>query len=393
MKTATRPQISTAPLALQENSNLSKPKNYFSRIGGETFAIAQIWEEIAATISTNNIAGADNIMSWQKFIEQPVWTIYLKTLPKSRLENYLEQLTPWCSQEQFTGADCFTVRMATMLQKKELSKEMIDHELKLIRNTKLFHTKDFIGNNITLEEAIVLLKEEADAVETLKSGTALNLKPAQSKQTSGMFWGLGKILFLKKITGDEALNDFREKYIKVSGLDVSPEFLKTGTVYAAYNIRKRMCGGFVLSGNMPYRTIEIFAADENKKKLYEFTQGKSYCELNCFWLSLKNRKGLWSYWFWLLFAFTVSRRKEQMLLYGTIARTLANIYGYPRKSKLLHQDQVLVGGSTRASWIFFGRRVDFFRGVLEIFMYKLGKKKTTKALQKDIPLARTAVLQ
>ena len=146
------------------------------------------------------------------------------------------------------------------------------------------------------------------------------------------------MLFLKKITQDDSLEEFRDKYVSVSGLNVPIDFLKTRSVYAAYNFKNRMCGGFVLGNINPYRTIEVFAGEQSKEKIYEYVQGTSYCELNCLWLSVMYRKGLLCYWFWILFALTVSMQRESMLIYGTISKSLADIYGYPRKSKLLHTE-------------------------------------------------------
>ena len=170
-------------------------------------------------------------------------------------------------------------------------------------------------------------------------------------------------------------------------------FLKQRTVYAAFNLKNRMCGGFVLGTVTPYRTIEVFAGESSKKKLYDFVEGTTYCELNCFWLSVKSRKGFWGYWFWLLFAFKVSMQKEKMLIYGTIAKSLADIYGYPKKSKLLHKDELLFDGKMRTSWIFIGARTDFFVGVLETFIYKFRNngKKPVRYKQVQIPAATTAV--
>jgi len=146
------------------------------------------------------------------------------------------------------------------------------------------------------------------------------------------------MLFLRKINQDHLLKEFKDKYVSVSGLNVPEDFLKSRSVYAAFNMRNRMCGGFVLGKENPYRTIEVFAGEKSKKKLYDYIEGTSYCELNCLWLSVKYRKGIMCYWFWILFALKVSMQRESMLIYGTIAKSLADIYGYPRKSKLLHSE-------------------------------------------------------
>jgi hypothetical protein len=188
---------------------------------------------------------------------------------------------------------------------------------------------------------------------------------------------LKKMIFLRKITKHDALKEFRDKYVSVSGLDVPMDFLQTRSVYAAYNIRNRMCGGFVLGNKKAYRTIEVFAGEPNKEKLYDYINGTPYTELNCLWLTVMYRKGILCYWFWILFALKVSMQRESMLIYGTIAKSLADIYGYPRKSKVLHTEKLMFNGRMRTSWIFIGARSDFFVGVLETFIYKFknnGKK-------------------
>ena len=185
------------------------------------------------------------------------------------------------------------------------------------------------------------------------------------------------MLFLRKINQDHLLKEFREMYINVSGLNVPENFLKTRDVYAAFNLRGKMCGGFVLGNIAPYRTIEVFAGEQSKKKLYDYIEGTTYCELNCLWLSVRYRKGILCYWFWILFALKVTMQKEKMLICGTIAKTLADIYGYPRKSKLLHSEELMFSDKMRTSWIFVFARTDFFVGVLETFIYKFknnGKK-------------------
>ena len=62
---------------------------------------------------------------------------------------------------------------------------------------------------------------------------------------------LYKMLFLKKITDETLLKEFREKYISVSGLNVPEDFLKKRKVYAAFNLKNRMCGGLVLGNITP----------------------------------------------------------------------------------------------------------------------------------------------
>ena len=192
------------------------------------------------------------------------------------------------------------------------------------------------------------------------------------------------MMYLKKISDSQLLNEFRTKYIAVSGLDVTIAFLRTRSVYAVFNYDNKMKGGFVLGNDIPYRTIEVFSSERNRAKLYNYIKDSGYCEINCLWLSVKYRRGLWSYWFWILFAHKVSRQTEPMLIYGTISKPMADVYGYPRKSRLLHAEILPFEGKLRNSWIFIGARKDFFVGVLETFIYKLKNKPSQQVKYKQV---------
>jgi hypothetical protein len=373
-----------------------KIADYLDRTADEANNLARVWENVAEIVLATNMADVDNNINWSRLVERPEWTIYSKNIPESRLEMFFESVSKVLGKGQRGSRDCLICKMGSILQKKKLTKEIIEGEFKLIKDPRFFDKNNRMHEDLTVAESISLMNSEAKAISDFSKEFRVNLlkarmkpvrevvKPAETirpaKKRTYLFSNLSKILFLKKITDEHLLKDFRAKYISVSGLNVSEEFLKERTVYAAFNFKNRMCGGFVLGNTNPYRTIEVFAGEENKKKLYEFVKGTSYCELNCFWLSVKNRKGFWGYWFWLLFAIKVSMQKEKMLMYGTIAKSLANIYGYPKKSKLLHKEELMFDGTMRTSWIFIGARTDFFVGVLETFIYKFrnNNKKTVK---------------
>jgi len=198
------------------------------------------------------------------------------------------------------------------------------------------------------------------------------------------------MLFLRKINEDHLLEEFRERYASVSGLEVPMDFLKTRAVYGAFNLANKMIGGFVLGTINPFRTIDVFASIGNREGLYSHLNGTSCCELNCLWLSVNYRKGISVYWFWLLFATKVSRQPEKMLICGTIAKSLADIYGYPRKSKLLHSEDIFLNGKLRTSYIFIFAKSDFFVGVLETFVYKFRNNGRKPVMYKEINVPATA---
>ena len=367
-----------------------KIADYLDQTVEEATSVARIWETVAEGILKTGSADADANMSWSRLIERPEWTIYSKNIPKSRLEMFFERITSILSKNQRNGMDYVICKISNILQKRKLSKESVEEELKRIKEARFFNKNNRIKDEISIADSIAMINSEVAAMNAFAKEFRASLMNAQEQKDPPILASLYRMLFLKKITQAHLLKEFREKYLLVSGLNVPEDFLKKRTVYAAFNLKNRMCGGFVLGNIAPYRTIEVFAGEESKKKLYDFVEGASYCELNCFWLSVKSRKGFWGYWFWLLFAVKVSMQREKMLIYGTIAKSLADIYGYPKKSKLLHKDELMFDGKMRTSWIFIGARTDFFVGVLETFIYKFKNNGKKPVRYKRVSLPATA---
>jgi hypothetical protein len=347
-----------------------KIAEYLDETVEEADNLARVWEAVMEAVQQQGAAEVENNMNWLRLIERPEWTIYSRDIPKSRLELFFERVSTLLIRNQRNAGDFIICKIGAILQKRKLTIDIVECELKRIKDAKFLNKHNRITDEITLRDSILILNSEVAAVRNFAKEFRVSLVKPKVQTKSPRFAGFYKMIFLRKITDERLLEDFRQRYSGASGLDVPMDFLKSRSVYAVFNLKNRMCGGFVLGNINPYRTIEVFAGDASKPQLYEFVEGTSYCELNCFWLSVKNRKGFWGYWFWLLFAYKVSMQKEKMLIYGTIAKSLADIYGYPRKSRLLHSEQLMFNGKMRNSWIFIGARTDFFVGVLETFIYK-----------------------
>lgn len=357
----------------------------------EATSLAKIWSEVAQTILSGGAADAENNIFWTKLIERPEWTIYSTNIPKSRFEKFSEKIVEVAGKNTYTEADFAVVRIGSILLKRNLTNESVEMELEKIKDVHFFDKANQGLRKISLAESIAVLNREAEAITVSAREFRANLilssrKPARSNVVLNFF----RMFFLRKITQPHLLKEFREKYIHASGLNVTDDFLSTRSVYAVFDLKNRMRGGFVLGNSTPYRTIEVFAGEPNRQKLYDYIKGSSYCELNCLWLSIKYRKGFMCYWFWILFALQVSRQREAMLIYGTIAKGLADIYGYPRKSKLLHTEEKMFSNKMRTHWIFIGARTDFFVGVLETFVYKFKNNGKRPVKYKRVPLSGKA---
>jgi hypothetical protein len=363
-----------------------KIAEYLDETAEEAHNLARVWETVVESVLANGTAEVENNPSWLRLVERPEWTIYSKNIPKSRLELFFERVSAVLMKNQKSGMDYVIYKIGSILQKRKLTTDIIEVDLKRIKEARFFNKHNRINDEIGIHQSILILNSEVAAIRTFAKEFRSSLIEVKAPQQSNFFASFYKMLFLRKITKDDQLEEFRQKYMGASGLNVPMDFLKSRSVYAAFNLKSRMCGGFVLGNINPYRTIEVFAGDPSKQSLYEFVEGTSYCELNCFWLSVKSRKGFWGYWFWLLFAFKVSMQKEKMLIYGTIAKSLADIYGYPRKSKLLHSEELMFDGKMRTSWIFIGARADFFVGVLETFIYKFKNNGKKPVFYKKVPV-------
>jgi hypothetical protein len=343
-------------------------------LANESELLARVWQTVVETVMVDGVAEARNDVNWTRLIERPEWTIYSKDIPKSRIEKYFEHLSEIFSNSDENKTNYFVYHIGTMLQKSTLNVEIIENDLKQIRKKTYFNKLNLSAGEVNIRESVAILNNEVAALRTFSRNFKAQVQEPESQPGKNTGFSLSRFLFLRKIEDEVLLREFLRKYIGASGLDVTLDFLKGRQVYAAFNMKNRMCGGFVLGSSNPYRTIEVFASESSRTGLYKSLEGVSCCEINCFWLSVKNGKGFWSYWFWILFAFKVYAQKEKIVIFGTIARSLANIYGYPTRSYLLHSEDMMFGGRMRTSWIFSCHRTYFLKGVMEIFAYKLKNK-------------------
>jgi hypothetical protein len=357
----------------------SKEKNNkiaesLDELANESELLARVWQTVIETVIVDGVAEAGNDVNWTRFIERPEWTIYSKDIPKSRIDKYFEHLSEIFFNSEVNKTNYFVFLIGSMLQKSSLSVENIETDLKQIRKKSYFNKLNLSYGEVNIRESVQILNNEVAALRSFSRNFKASFQEPNSRPVKSPGLSLSRFLFLRKIEDEVLLKEFQRKYIGASGLDVTIDFLKGRTVYAAFNMKNRMCGGFVLGSSNPLRTIEVFASESSRTGLYKSLEGASCCEINCFWLSVKNGKGFWSYWFWILFAFKVYAQKEKIIIYGTIARSLANIYGYPARSFLLHTEDMMFDGRMRTSWIFSCHRTYFLKGVMEIFAYKLKNK-------------------
>lgn len=173
---------------------------------------------------------------------------------------------------------------------------------------------------------------------------------------------------------------FQVKYENLSGLKLPYQYLEKSDVYV-FRRNKDIIGGFILGNNIPLRTLELFVSESNKNDLsYCFEQDK-FCEICCFWIDKKfRRKIYYNAMFWIGMANVVAKQKKEFIIYGTNSRSLAEMYGYPKNSLLIHKDLV----QDKNTFVFLVRRGYFLGGALEMIFGKILRRDRNSNLeQKD----------
>src|SRR3982750_1603597 len=201
-----------------------KIADYLDQTVEEASNVARIWETVAESILQTGSAEADANLSWSRLIERPEWTIYSKNIPKSRLEMFFERISSILTKNQRNGMDYVICRIGNILQKRKLSKDVVEEELKRIKEPRFFNRNNRIRDELMLQESVVLIHSEVAAISHFAKQFRSNLISTRVKKEPPFLASLYKMLFLKKITEDHLLAEFREKYISVSGLNVPEDF-------------------------------------------------------------------------------------------------------------------------------------------------------------------------
>ncbi|MFL5788581.1 MAG: hypothetical protein ACJ748_11055 [Flavisolibacter sp.] len=141
----------------------AKIADYLDQTADEAMSLARIWENVIQSIIANGTADADTDTVWIRLVERPEWTIYSKNIPKSRLEIFFERLSSVLGKHR-GDTDFVICRIGIILQKRKLDQEMIEDELKKIKEARFFDKSNQIHREISLQESIPLVNREAAAL-------------------------------------------------------------------------------------------------------------------------------------------------------------------------------------------------------------------------------------
>jgi hypothetical protein len=141
-----------------------KIADYLDQIAEEATSLAKIWENVAKSILTTGVADAEGNTVWIRLVERPEWTIYSKSIPRSRLEIFYDRIASILDNNQRGELDFVICKIGAILQKRRLNRDMIEEDLRRLKDSRFFDKNNKIKDEITLNESIALLNREVAAL-------------------------------------------------------------------------------------------------------------------------------------------------------------------------------------------------------------------------------------
>lgn len=137
---------------------------YLDKIAEEAASLAKIWENVAESILTHGTADAQGNTVWTRLVERPEWTIYSKNIPRSRLEIFYDRVSNILGKNGKAEMNFLICKIGLILQKRKLTREIIEEELKRIKDVKFFDKNNQIKGSVSIPESVSLLNREAEAL-------------------------------------------------------------------------------------------------------------------------------------------------------------------------------------------------------------------------------------
>jgi len=143
-----------------------KIAEYLDQIAEEANSLVKIWENIARSIMEHGVADAESNMVWIRLVERPEWTIYSKNIPKSRLELFYDRVSNVLGKSPKGEMDFLICRIGAIIQKRKLTRDIIEDELKRIKEVRFFDKNSQIKGDLSIQESVSLLNSEVETLLT-----------------------------------------------------------------------------------------------------------------------------------------------------------------------------------------------------------------------------------
>ena len=139
-----------------------KTADYLDQIAEEAMSLAKIWENVARSIMQDGSAEAEGNTVWIRLVERPEWTIYSKSIPRSRLELFYDRVANILGNNN-KGEEFVICKIGSILQKRKFTQDIIEEELK-----KLFEpyfTTKKTGMGLGLVSTLNIIKSHKANIE------------------------------------------------------------------------------------------------------------------------------------------------------------------------------------------------------------------------------------
>jgi hypothetical protein len=153
-------------LGLFKNSKERDVKlaEYVDQIAEDAKSVANVWQGAVEAVRSSGAAQSESCSIWSRLVDRPEWTIYSTSIPRSKLETFHDKVSGMLGGNQKIEQEFFICKVGLILQKKQLTEEIIIEELKKMKGAKFFHTTAVDTGKTTMEESIALVQNEVQAI-------------------------------------------------------------------------------------------------------------------------------------------------------------------------------------------------------------------------------------
>ena len=144
-----------------------KTADYLDQIAEEASGLVKVWESVVNSVLTDGHAEAEGNTTWIRLVERPEWTIYSKNIPRSRIEIFYDKISNVMGKNARSEMDYMICKIGSILQKRKLTKDIIEEELQRIKEPRFFDQTNRVTGTISIKDSISLLNREVEALGLL----------------------------------------------------------------------------------------------------------------------------------------------------------------------------------------------------------------------------------
>lgn len=152
-------------LSKKNKEHDQKIAEYLDQIAAEALGLSRIWENVVRSVTDTGVANAETNTVWIRLVERPEWTIYSNSIPKSKLELFYEKVASVLGKQHKGETDFFICQIGAILQKRTLTKEIIEEGLRRTRDARTFNRQTQLKKSeLSMQDSVAILQAEAAAL-------------------------------------------------------------------------------------------------------------------------------------------------------------------------------------------------------------------------------------